>query len=60
MHKNFTSDNLDKYFEENPTHARAVMEKALMAARGREAAKKARELTRKRLYECWNTSWKTC
>lgn len=43
-----TSDNLDKYFEENPTHARAVMEKALMAARGREAAKKARELTRKK------------
>ena len=32
-----TSDNLDKYFEENPTHARAVMEKALMAARGRES-----------------------
>ena len=43
-----TSDNLDKYFEENPTRARAVMEKALMAARGREAAKKARELTRKK------------
>ena len=43
-----TSDNLDKYFEENPTHARGVMEKALMAARGREAAKKARELTRKK------------
>ena len=43
-----TSDNLDKYFEENPTHARAVMEKALMASRGREAAKKARELTRKK------------
>ena len=43
-----TSDNLDKYFEENPTYARAVMEKALMAARGREAAKKARELTRKK------------
>ncbi|WWW11828.1 DNA topoisomerase (ATP-hydrolyzing) subunit B [Arcobacter cryaerophilus gv. pseudocryaerophilus] len=43
-----TSDNLDKYFEENPTHARAVMEKALMAARGREVAKKARELTRKK------------
>ncbi|WP_152054786.1 DNA topoisomerase (ATP-hydrolyzing) subunit B [Aliarcobacter butzleri] len=43
-----TSDNLDKYFEENPTHAKAIMEKALMAARGREAAKKARELTRKK------------
>ena len=43
-----TSDNLDKYFEENPTHARAVMEKALMAARGREAAKKARKITKKK------------
>ena len=43
-----TGDNLDKYFEENPTHAKAIMEKALMAARGREAAKKARDLTRKK------------
>lgn len=43
-----TGDQLDKYFEENPTHAKAIMEKALMAARGREAAKKARDLTRKK------------
>ena len=43
-----TGDMLDKYFEENPTQAKAVMEKALMAARGREAAKKARDLTRKK------------
>ena len=43
-----TSDALDKYFEENPTQAKAIMEKALMAARGREAAKKARDLTRKK------------
>ena len=43
-----TGDALDKYFEENPQQARAVMEKALMAARGREAAKKARDLTRKK------------
>ncbi|MDX4061440.1 DNA topoisomerase (ATP-hydrolyzing) subunit B [Aliarcobacter skirrowii] len=43
-----TSDSLDKYFEENPTHAKAIMEKSLMAARGREAAKKARDLTRKK------------
>ncbi|NDJ27127.1 DNA topoisomerase (ATP-hydrolyzing) subunit B [Campylobacter sp. MIT 12-8780] len=39
---------LSKYFEENPIEAKAVMNKALMAARGREAAKKARELTRKK------------
>ena len=43
-----TGDALDKYFEENPQQARAVMEKSLMAARGREAAKKARDLTRKK------------
>ncbi|MBR8461367.1 DNA topoisomerase (ATP-hydrolyzing) subunit B [Campylobacter sp. faydin G-24] len=39
---------LTKYFEENPIEARAIMNKALMAARGREAAKKARDLTRKK------------
>ena len=39
---------LSKYFEENPIEARAIIEKALMAARGREAAKKARDLTRKK------------
>lgn len=43
-----TSEVLDKYFEENPAQAKAIMEKALMAARGREAAKKARDLTRKK------------
>jgi DNA gyrase subunit B len=43
-----TNEMLSKYFEENPTNAKAVMEKALMAARGREAAKKARDLTRKK------------
>ncbi|WP_270985893.1 DNA topoisomerase (ATP-hydrolyzing) subunit B [Campylobacter upsaliensis] len=39
---------LSKYFEENPIEAKAIMNKTLMAARGREAAKKARELTRKK------------
>ncbi len=43
-----TNEKLDKYFEENPAQAKAIMEKALMAARGREAAKKARDLTRKK------------
>ncbi len=43
-----TSEVLDKYFEENPAQAKAIMDKALMAARGREAAKKARDLTRKK------------
>ena len=43
-----TYESLLKYFEENPTQAKAIMDKALMAARGREAAKKARDLTRKK------------
>ncbi len=43
-----TAEKLDKYFEENPQQAKAIMDKALMAARGREAAKKARDLTRKK------------
>lgn len=41
-------DVLSKYFEENPIEARAIMNKALLAARGREAAKKARDLTRRK------------
>lgn len=41
-------DVLNKFFEENPIEAKAIMGKALMAARGREAAKRARELTRKK------------
>ena len=43
-----TYEKLAKYFEENPNEAKAIMQKALLAARGREAAKKARELTRKK------------
>ena len=43
-----TYEKLSKFFEENPNEARAIMQKALLAARGREAAKKARELTRKK------------
>ena len=43
-----TFESLVKHFEENPVQAKAIMEKALMAARGREAAKKARDLTRKK------------
>ncbi len=43
-----SNDYLAKYFEENPLEAKAIVAKALMAARGREAAKKARELTRRK------------
>lgn len=41
-------DKLTTFFEENPTIARAILEKSLTASRAREAAKKAREATRRK------------
>lgn len=42
------SDKLMTFFEENPTIAKAVIEKTLLAARAREAARAARESTRRK------------
>lgn len=42
------SDGLNEFFEENPAITRKIIEKALLASRAREAARKARELTRRK------------
>src|SRR5579872_1797476 len=39
---------LDSYFEENPSIMRKILQKAEVAMRAREAAKKARDLTRRK------------
>jgi DNA gyrase subunit B len=41
------SDKLGQYFEENPPVAKKIIEKAVVAAKAREAARKAREVIRK-------------
>jgi len=41
-------EKLKEFFEENPSTAKAIYEKAMNAARAREAAKKARELVRRK------------
>jgi len=41
-------ENMEDYLNENPSIARKIVEKAISARRSREAAKKARELTRRK------------
>ncbi len=42
------SERLDFFMEENPKFARAIVDKCMQAQRAREAAKKARDLTRRK------------
>jgi DNA gyrase subunit B len=43
-----TYDRLTLFFDENPDVVRKILDKSIMAAKAREAARKARELTRKK------------
>ena len=42
------ADKMAEWLEENPAHARSIIQKVIDAAAAREAAKKARELTRRK------------
>ncbi len=46
--ESMVSEKLSTFFEENPSTARSIIEKAIGASRAREAARRARELTRRK------------
>ncbi len=46
--ESIVTENLGRWFEEHPTEAKAIVTKVVEAAAAREAARKARELTRRK------------
>ena len=44
----FFTENFNKYLEENPIEAKAIMGQVLLAARGRDAAKRAKDLVKRK------------
>ncbi len=49
--ENIMNQEVSTFLEENPSVGKSIVDKALMAARARDAARKARELTRKSVLE---------
>ena len=45
---NLVTEQLEEFFEEHPSEAKKIIEKAVMASRARAAARKARDLTRRK------------
>jgi DNA gyrase subunit B len=56
--ENIVSEQLGRYFEEHPQTARKIVEKAVLAAKAREAARKAREVVRKGVLDSTSLSGK--
>ena len=48
--ESIVNDKLTSYFEENPEVAEKILEKIILAAKAREAARKAREMTRRKSF----------
>ncbi len=48
MVESIVNDGLAEFFEENPATAKKIIEKCFLAAKAREAARKAKELTRRK------------
>ncbi len=46
--ESMVGDGLSEFFEENPATAKTILEKSIQASHAREAARKARELTRRK------------
>ena len=57
---NVFSEGFDKFLLENPADAKIIVEKAMLACRARNAAKKAREITRKTDLAVTNFFGKLC
>jgi DNA gyrase subunit B len=55
---NAVSEHLTRYFEEHPQTARKIIDKAVLAAKAREAARKAREVVRKGVLDTTSLSGK--